>query len=83
MKVLKWVIGLPVGLFVAVFLVFFIKEFASPTPGAEEQYRKDKVSRCSEAIMSNLGTNTSNYTDKRAYDQHVEENCKGFDLKKK
>ena len=35
---------------------------------------------CARAIMSSIGTNTTNYSDKMAYKAHVRENCKGFNL---
>jgi len=35
---------------------------------------------CVKAIMSSMGTSTRNYSDKMAYDAHVRENCKGYNL---
>lgn len=79
MKVLAWIIGLPVGLFVLVFVVFFVRALLDPTVGQPTEADRRK---CVEAMTSNIGTSTRNYSDKAAYERRVAEDCKGFDLSK-
>ena len=80
MKTLKWLIGVPVGLFAMVFLFFLVKVIVDPESSKKAE-EKDRA-ECVKAITSSIGTNTTNYRDKQAYDAHVSDKCRGYNLGK-
>lgn len=81
MRVLKWLISVPLALFVA-FLALGALLNATESPSDREARAFADRQRCTAAITSSMGTSIRGYADKQAYDAHVRENCKGFNLPK-
>jgi len=81
MKVLAWIVGVPLSGLVALLLLGTLVK-ACENPEAAAAARHADAERCAKALMSSTGTSTHRYADKQAYDQHVADNCKGFDLKR-
>jgi hypothetical protein len=77
MKLLFWIIGVPVACLVA-FLALGFAMKASETPAERAAADKAAAQECATAVMSNMGTSTRNYRDKQAYDAHVADKCSGF-----
>jgi hypothetical protein len=78
---LKWLVGVPVALFAA-FLALGALLQANESPAQREARDLAERQRCAAALTSSMGTSTRGYADKQAYEAHVRENCKGFNLPK-
>lgn len=70
-------IGLPVALVVAFLSIGYISYQAH---GGDAAFAKERKDECVKELMSNVGHSTLGYADKQAYDAHVAEKCKEFDL---
>lgn len=77
MKLLLWIIGVPVACLVAL-LALGGAIRASETPAERAAADKAAAQACATAVMSNMGTSTRNYSDKQAYEAHVADKCSGF-----
>ena len=71
---LKWIIGVPVALLVA----FFALGFALQSPERDRQNAEAAKEECARAITSSIGTSTTSYADRKAYNDHVRDKCRGF-----
>ena len=94
MKALMWVSGVVAA--AAVLLVFVPSpeqaeawhaermraEYVRDKARAEQIMRDDDAAKqaCVKAMMSNIGTSTTGYSDKQAYDSHVAEKCAGLTI---
>lgn len=72
-----WIIGAPVGLFA---LVMIVGTVGANKAGYQDQINADARRECSKALMSSLGTSTSGYQDKQAYEAVVREKCAGMSI---
>lgn len=59
--------------------IIFVIGFASNGQESPAQFEARKR-ECAEAMMSNMGTSTQNYSDKMAYQAHVREHCRGLSI---
>lgn len=58
------------------FLLLVIFGSNVDTTKRDEQAKNE----CVNAMMSNIGTSTTGYADKQAYDAHVKDKCDGFEI---
>ena len=73
---LKWIIGVPIALLVA----FLALGFAVQSPERDRQNAEAAKEECARAITSSIGTSTTGYADRKAYNDHVRDKCRGFDV---
>lgn len=68
-----------VGACLAILAIILLIGYASNGQESPQQFEARKR-ECAEAMMSNLGTSTENYSDKMAYEAHVREHCHGLEI---
>ena len=72
----KWILGVPVALFLAMLVI----GAATNSPERERQREEEARLECTRAITSSMGTSTAGYADRKAYNDHVRDKCQGFKI---
>lgn len=61
-------------------LGLFLLVFIAAGVFGDGRSNEERARECAAAMMSGAGTSMRNYSDKKAYDDHVRDKCAGFSV---
>lgn len=78
MRAIKWGLIVVTGGFTA----FMLLGWLVSSPASDAAYEQARRQACADAVTSSMGTSTTSYQDKMAYQERVRDQCKGFNIPK-